>query len=651
VADSSPAVGAVVGGRFTLKSTLGSGGFGSVWLAADRLKNDAPVALKILHAALRKDPRILERFRREAITLGALDHPRIARSLAWNVSEGDAFIAMEFVGGRSLRDVMKDRADRGAHFTIAELTAITRQISAAIAHAHAHDILHRDLKPDNVIIESESPEISLRVLDFGLAKIMSGSASDATTVGRVFGTLLYMAPEQIAGGDVSLSADVFAFGTMLFELATLRLAWARDWEDRPIAAGDVPDALKALNSRVAVMQRIGRGLRPKATPHRADLHAAVDRVLACAMSIDPRERFESITALERAFVAALEGKDDALVPSPRGGDVEATAGPGLGARIPPSDTLVDPSRRPAEAPRDAAIATSPTARAVEPRIDPPPPLREHASDARAEPDLPPTDPSGRALDASGGAASAAVASIDPSRRVADTSPIDSSRRTADALRIRDRVPGAQIEPSRRSPTAPMTPLATTSEPSRSRSARRGRSWRGAITVISVALGAIAVGIGLGSIVREAPSRADPPPGAPASIANELPAAVAHPMPRASDGSEPAEETHPAPRPRPASTAEHKAARAQDRPPRDSPRAAHAPEPYPELRRLLEWLERNPTDYALAQRLSTGIASAADALPDRSIRTSIKRCATASTFPVDPVQFRACLTQLIESTPK
>ncbi|MCK6551815.1 serine/threonine protein kinase, partial [Myxococcota bacterium] len=228
-------VGALLHERFTLERQLGFGGAASVWLATDGTDGRF-VALKILHPKFRRRHSMVRRLVTEAAVLGELEHPAIARPIAYFEDEYFASIAMEYVEGRSLDDYLGEHTRRGEYPPEREVTRLFGEICGAVGHAHEHDIIHRDLKPQNVMLSLGGGEWHAKVLDFGIAKLLQASTVDATTQGRRIGSIFYMAPEQARGDPTDARTDVFALGSILFELVTLRRAWVRDPQDRPMPA-------------------------------------------------------------------------------------------------------------------------------------------------------------------------------------------------------------------------------------------------------------------------------------------------------------------------------------------------------------------------------------------------------------------------------
>ncbi len=217
-----PRLGTVVAGRYRVIARVGSGGMGTVY-EAEQLTTRRRVAIKLLQPGLGRIEIIRRRFEREAMAASRLDHPNIVGVLDFGVTGEDGlFLAMELVRGRSLGDLL----ERG-RLSPRRAVLITRQILQALGHAHAGGVVHRDLKPDNVMVvdtgASEAERDHVKLLDFGIAKLLGDvelevGGQQLTQIGVAFGTPEYMSPEQAQGEIVDARADLYALGIMLFEM-------------------------------------------------------------------------------------------------------------------------------------------------------------------------------------------------------------------------------------------------------------------------------------------------------------------------------------------------------------------------------------------------------------------------------------------------
>jgi serine/threonine-protein kinase len=292
--------GVQIDGRYELIGRLGSGGMADVWLASDS-QLGRQVALKFLHERFAQDAQFVERFRREAAAAAGLQHPNVVGVFDRGQWEGGHYIAMEYVEGASLKDLIA----RG--LSIPETVEITRQILAGARFAHERGIVHRDLKPQNVLVDSEG---RARVTDFGIAR---AGASEITQEGSVLGTSQYLSPEQAQGLEVGAPSDLYSIGVILFEGLTGQVPFD----------GDTPVTI-ALK-QISEMPKAPSSLNPQVTP-------ALDAVVLRALAKDPRNRF----ANAEEFRAAL----DAAEADPSGAGVAAlgaAAAAGAAAALTPEE--------------------------------------------------------------------------------------------------------------------------------------------------------------------------------------------------------------------------------------------------------------------------------------------------------------------------
>src|SRR5216683_1948100 len=243
--------------HYRLLNPLGSGGMGVVYRAEDTALGRT-VALKFLSSQIVQDPKRVERFRDEARTASALNHPNICTIYEVGEQEGEMFIAMEYVEGRPLSEFLRDGG-----MAVEMLLRYARQISAALEHAHERGIVHRDLKPANVVV---TPNGTAKILDFGLAKRHDPEQLHKTTQGvptetsvGLTGTLPYMSPEQLEGRETGPRSDIWSLGVLLYEMASgtrpfrgdnlYRLCTAIIEEPMPPLPERVPAGLAAVIKR------------------------------------------------------------------------------------------------------------------------------------------------------------------------------------------------------------------------------------------------------------------------------------------------------------------------------------------------------------------------------------------------------------------
>ena len=280
-------------GPYQVLSQLGSGGMGEVYRANDpRLSRD--VALKVIRRILSVGPDgqddTLDRLLREAILASALNHPNIVTIYETGVFDTDRYIAMELIEGSTLRQVARQG------LAVGRALGIARQVSEALAVAHAAQIVHRDIKPDNVMVR---PDGYVKLLDFGLARVQPematiGQPAATTEAGLLLGTVAYMAPEQARGEMVTQEADVFALGVMLYELVTGRHPFAAPsqlgtlhalmWETPEPPSFVNPELPRAIDQLIVEMLQKDPRLRPGASEVMYRLNLAHDSTVAVALS-------------------------------------------------------------------------------------------------------------------------------------------------------------------------------------------------------------------------------------------------------------------------------------------------------------------------------------------------------------------------------
>ena len=220
-------IGHEIGGRYRIAAKLGEGGMGAVF-RAEQISLKRAVAVKLLRPEVSSNPQLVRRFNAEAEAVAKLSHPNTVNIYDFGQdSDGSLFIAMEYIEGTSLRQVLG-----GGPISPRRALGIALQTSLSLSDAHAHDIVHRDLKPDNVMLQDRGKQKDVaRVLDFGIAKLRDDSrATQAamTQAGDMLGTPQYMAPEQIRGETIDGRVDVYALGCMIYEMITGRMPFEAD---------------------------------------------------------------------------------------------------------------------------------------------------------------------------------------------------------------------------------------------------------------------------------------------------------------------------------------------------------------------------------------------------------------------------------------
>jgi serine/threonine-protein kinase len=219
--------GELLGGRFRVGRLLGAGGMGAVYEATREDLGQMRVAIKVLHSTLASDETLLSRFRREAQTIGTINHPNIVSILDFQAQEGEpAFLVMELLDGVSLRHELT----RQGQFSQARTVFIAAQMLAALAAVHRAHVIHRDVKPENVMLTSISGLSDIvKVLDFGVAKVLNAVPGDTLTqAGTVLGTPTYMAPEHARGAPIDIRSDLYSVGAIMYEALAGRAPYSGD---------------------------------------------------------------------------------------------------------------------------------------------------------------------------------------------------------------------------------------------------------------------------------------------------------------------------------------------------------------------------------------------------------------------------------------
>jgi serine/threonine protein kinase len=211
--EGDPLRGQVLGGRYRLDLRLGEGGMGAMYRGHDLVLN-RPVAIKLLGPELVDDEVLAQRFDREAHALSMLDHPNCVQVYdAGTTTRGGKYIVMQLLDGHELRSLL------GAPLPPPRAVALALQLLRGLDHAHRRGLVHRDLKPENVfVVHDDDGNEQLKLVDFGIVKLLTPSEAKLTRAGQVFGTPRYMSPEQVSGGKIDARADLYALGVVLYEM-------------------------------------------------------------------------------------------------------------------------------------------------------------------------------------------------------------------------------------------------------------------------------------------------------------------------------------------------------------------------------------------------------------------------------------------------
>ncbi|MFI7634759.1 Stk1 family PASTA domain-containing Ser/Thr kinase [Nonomuraea sp. NPDC049400] len=283
---ADPLVGRLVDGRYRIESRIARGGMATVYLALD-IRLDRTVALKVMHSSLAEDPAFVRRFIGEAKSVASLSHPNVVHVFDQGTDNDVVYLSMEYVPGRTLRDILRDRGRLPAR----EALEIMIPVLAALGAAHQAGLVHRDVKPENVLMTDDG---RVKVVDFGLARAIE--ATNQTRTGVMIGTIAYMAPEQVTLGAADVRSDVYAAGIMLFELVTgqqpydgqtpMSVAYRHVHDTVPAPSSLVPEVPPLIDTLVAHATAREPDARPADAT--AMLVAAVDAHRMLPRTTDPR---------------------------------------------------------------------------------------------------------------------------------------------------------------------------------------------------------------------------------------------------------------------------------------------------------------------------------------------------------------------------
>lgn len=272
--------------HYRIDQLLGQGGMAAVYRATDE-QLERPVAIKVMHPHLAAQKSFQNRFLQEARTAANLDHPNIVRILDFKPYQNELFLVMEYITGGSLRQYIKRLHEESRFIDYPEAIEIARQLANALEFAHRRGMIHRDIKPDNVLLkpEQDSGRLNYRPIltDFGLAKLTSAS-EDAITDQQPIGTYPYMSPEQCLGDDIDSRSDIYSLGIMLYELSVGRL---------PYNPKTIAEAARMH----------GREPLPPPSSFQANFPAELEQIIIKSLSKRAEDRFQTAAELERALQA------------------------------------------------------------------------------------------------------------------------------------------------------------------------------------------------------------------------------------------------------------------------------------------------------------------------------------------------------------
>jgi eukaryotic-like serine/threonine-protein kinase len=321
MAVSDGLIGSIFDGRYKVVRRLGSGGMANVYLAEDQ-ELGRRVAIKILNDRHAHDEQFVERFRREAKNAAGLSHPNVVSIYDRGEAEGTYYIAMEFLDGRSLKELIVSRGPAPVPVAI----DYARQILAALRFAHRNGIVHRDIKPHNVLVDGEG---RVKVTDFGIAR--AGAASQMTEAGSIVGTAQYLSPEQAKGTAVDQRSDIYSLGIVLYELLTGSVPFT----------GDTP--VEIAMKHISETPKPPSELRPD-VPHDLDL------VVTRALAKDPADRYQSAEEMDADLERVLRGSAISRETEESATQILSAPTTVMSATQATQATRVTPPRRPAGPP-------------------------------------------------------------------------------------------------------------------------------------------------------------------------------------------------------------------------------------------------------------------------------------------------------------
>ena len=300
--------GELLGGRYSILDTIGEGGMATVYRARDGFLQRT-VAIKVLRPQYASDAEFRERFRREAQSAAALSHPNIVNVYDVGREDGSNYIVMECVDGRTLNDIIVSEG----RLSVDRTADYSAQILDALDHAHANGVIHRDIKPHNILITRDG---RVKVTDFGIARAVSASA--LTETGRVIGTVNYTSPEQARGAPATAESDIYSLGVVMYEMLTGKLPFAGD---TPVSV-----ALKHVQEEPAPISLLNPTVPPE-----------FERVVMRALAKKPEDRWRTARSLKNAIARARQEMADSGRRSP----LPAAGMEGMEREAPPARPLHD----------------------------------------------------------------------------------------------------------------------------------------------------------------------------------------------------------------------------------------------------------------------------------------------------------------------
>ena len=277
--------GQMINGRYEIIKSIGEGGMANVYLGYDKIL-DRNVAIKVLRGDLANDEKFVRRFQREALSASSLSHPNIVAMYDVGEDDGLYYIVMEYVEGKTLKQLLKKRGS----LTLSEAIDIMLQLTDGMAHAHDSYIVHRDLKPQNIMIEDDG---QIKITDFGIA--MALNSTQLTQTNSVMGSVHYLPPEQAAGKGTTIKSDIYSMGIIFYELLTGELPFKGD--------SAVEIALKQMKEPLPDVHKLNN-----------DIPQSIENIILKATAKNPKNRYDDAKSMHNDLLTALN--DDRINEAP-----------------------------------------------------------------------------------------------------------------------------------------------------------------------------------------------------------------------------------------------------------------------------------------------------------------------------------------------
>lgn len=283
-------IGKTIGQHYLVAEKLGQGGMGKVYKALNQRLHNQPVVIKILLEASLQNPHLRQRFEREVEALARLNHPNVVRVTDFGEFSGKPFIVMDYVSGLTLRSQIPSGG-----MNLERAASILEEIGAALDYVHEQGIFHRDLKPDNIMLQQlKGGKEFVMVVDFGIAKVKDSVVGPSTPENMAIGTIQYMSPEHLRGEKITAASDVYSMAVMAYEMVTGRPPFF------PLSAAQMLELQRA-------------GVRVKPVDLRMNLSTEAQAIILRGLSFEPAERYQSATEFSKSLASALTKEEDRIL--------------------------------------------------------------------------------------------------------------------------------------------------------------------------------------------------------------------------------------------------------------------------------------------------------------------------------------------------